>query len=92
MSYPYNPEKRAAMISGLAEWAGRYPAAAELFFESPEEYVQEVDNARSEIDSKYAHELSNTEYEEYEYWMIADSVRGDIVAEIKARFQLKAAE
>jgi hypothetical protein len=83
---------RIAMIAGLNEWAAKYPSAAELLFDSPEEYVERVENAIADLNSKYANEMSDEEYVEREYWDRADVARHRIATEITARFQLKAAE
>lgn len=80
-----NPAKRAAMVSGLAEWAGKYPEAAELLFSSPEEYADWVDGFYTDYDR-------GNRDEETVYWVNADECRRDMVKAIEARFQLKAAE
>jgi hypothetical protein len=87
-----HPAKRAAIVQGLAEWAGKYADAAELLFSSPEEYVERVVDCRSQIHGKYASELDDEDYEELEYWHMADLKRADMVKAIEASFQLKAAE
>ena len=78
-------DKRAAMISGLAEWAGSYPDAAELLFHSPEEYADWVDGFYTDYDRGFRDD-------ETVYWVNADEARRKMVTAIETLFQLKAAE
>ena len=77
---------RIAMIAGLAEWAVKYPEAAELLFHSPTEYAEWVEGFETD------RFRNNAQDEETLYWVNADYARRDMVKAIIARFQLKAAE
>lgn len=80
-----NTPLRIAMIAGLAEWAAKYPEAAELLFHSPEEYADWVDGFYADYDR-------GSRDDETVYWYCADEARRKMVTAIETRFQLKAAE
>lgn len=87
---------RTAMIAGLNEWAAKYPGAADCLFCDPESYADDLENAKADI----AHHeggnphlrMSDHEADDAYYLVNADEARIKMVREIKARFQLKAAE
>ena len=77
---------RIAMIAGLAEWAVKYPEAAEMLFNSPDEYVDWVDGFYTDYTRNKARD------EETLYWVNADDARTSMVVKINRQFQQNAAE
>jgi len=97
MSYPYNPAKRAALVEALIKWAKEYPAAADCLFDDPGTYIDDIDNAKSDIEH---HEngsrhwrMSDHDADDAYYIINAEEARIKAVRDIERRFSVaKAAE
>jgi len=88
MTYPYNPEKRAATVAAFIDWVRRYPGPAEELFNSSENYHSEIEIMEYNL-SECRREMSLADIEWSEWMVEAEQARQRISREIEQRFAVR---